>query len=190
MRHLKSFSLMAALAILLSFVVSVPNTDAATIKRNLTIKSYADMYYLEWTGSVGVVTADDMLFMADSTTANVYGVDPMYFRMDNNRAATTGPWKSEPGLKWPEKACVYVTQTGDADATTSDVYLTQSATKNGTFVKVGGTAQTITSVATTATIDLAAVPAVPQLFWKLVLDPTTATDSILVTGVRVMACDD
>ncbi len=187
MRHLKSFFMLGVFALIMSFMAS--NSEAATIKRNLAIKSYADTYYLEWTGSVGVVTADDMLFMTDTTTANVYGFDPMYFRMENNRGATTGPWKSNVGLHWPEKACVYVTETGDADATTSDVYLTQSATKGGTFVKTGA-AVTITSTATTATTDLAGLTVVPTLFSKLVLDPTTATDSILVTAVRIMACDD
>lgn len=187
---MKSFPRMifALFTLLLAFAFITP--DAAMVKRPLTVKSYADQYYLEWTGSAPVVTADSLVFFADTATANVFGVDPYYTLMANNRAATTGPWRSFPGIKIPEKACVYLTVAGDADATTSDVFVQQSATKNGTFVKVGATAQTHTSTASLTRTDLVAIPFVPVLFWKLTVDPTTATDSIEVTAVRILPCDD
>lgn len=178
MRILKFSALLA-----LSLVLAV---SAATIKRPLTVKSYAKQYYLEWTGTAGVLTADDMLISAD--TANSYGVDPFYFLY--NKKVSVGEEKVFPGEKIQEKACVMVTMAGDADATTSDVYLTQASTKNGTFVKVGATAQTVTSTATTTTMELAAVPLNPFYYWKLVIDPTTATDSVEVKGVQIYPCDD
>lgn len=179
MRIFKISSLLLALGLVLQ-------VTATTIKRPFTVKTYAKQYYLEWTGSTPTITADDILLSAD--TANSYGVDPFYFLY--NKKVSIGEEKVFPGEKLPEKACVSVTMAGDADATTSDVYLTQSATKGGTFVKVGGTAQTVTSVATTTTVELAAVPLNPFYFWKVVIDPTTATDSIEVKAVHVWPCDD
>lgn len=174
---------LSALLLALGLVMEV---TAAVIKRPLTVKTYAKQYYLEWTGTAPTVTADDILFSAD--TANSYGVDPFYFLY--TKKVSVGEARVFPGEKLPEKACVLVTLAGDADATTVDVYLTQSATKNGTFVKVGGTAPTVTSVITTTTMELAAVPVNPFYYWKVVVDPTSATDSVEVKGLHVWPCDD
>lgn len=188
---MKKFFGFYALLSLFAFLIS--SLDAAVVKRPMTAKSYGDMYYMEWTGSAPVVTADELDLMADTTAANVYGMDPFYMLMANNKSATTGPWHSYPGIHFPEKLCIEVTEAGDADATTSDVYVLQAATKSATHRKVtlaSAAASTVTSVATTTTRDIAAVPVNPFQFFKIVIDPTTATDSIEVVAVRAWSCDD
>lgn len=163
--------------------------EAATVKRPLTAKKYADQYYLEWTGSAPVVTADAAIFYAD--TANTYGVDPQYFTFFD-RSATAGngnPWLHFPKQTPPDSACVALTVAGDADATTSDVYFSQGATKSATMRKTGPpTAKTHTSTAATTDIQIVKLAVVPQLFWTLTVDPTSSTDSIEITGIRIYPC--
>lgn len=185
---LKLFNFVTRL--LLPMLVLMFVVDAATVKRPFTVKTYQDQTYLEWTGSAPVVTADALIMYADTTTANLYAVDPAnYLFLDKSASAGLNPWRHWPGQKAPDSVCVALTVAGDADPTTSDVYMSQGATKTATMRKTGTpTAKTHTSTTATTDLQLMKLALVPQLFWTLTIDPTTATDSIEVTAVRVYPC--
>jgi hypothetical protein len=177
-------------AVLLPILILSFAIEAATVKRPLTVKTYGDQKYLEWTGSAPVVTADALIFYADTAAANLYQVDPGNL-LFTDKAASAGfnPWLHYPGQIAQDSLCVALTVTGDADAATSDVYLSQSATKTGTVRKTGPpTAKTHTSTATTTDLQIVRLAYVPSLFWTLTVDPTTSTDSIEVLAARIYPC--
>lgn len=175
---------------LLPLFLLVAIVDSATVKRPLTVKQYKDQFYLEWTGSAPVVTADALIFYSDTAAANLYGIDPQFLMFtDKSVSAGFNPWMHLPNQLPSDSVCVAITAAGDGDATTSDVYLSQGATKSATMRKTGPpTAKTHTSTASTTDLQIVRVSMVPQLFWTLTIDPTTATDSIEVTAVRVYPC--
>jgi hypothetical protein len=179
MRNLKISVLLA-----LSLVLGV---SAATVKRPLTVKTYAKQYYLEWTGSAPVVTADDLELSADTTTGAIKGFDAFYLLY--NKKVSIGEEKVYPGEFVPKRLCVAVTAGGDADGTTSYVYTTQSATAGGTYVRNSSAYDSLTTAGATKVTENVDRPIIPVGFIKVLVDPTTATDSVEVTAVRIWPCD-
>lgn len=168
--------------LVLGFVFAV---YAATIKRPLTVKTYAKQYYLEWTGSAPTVTADDVEFSAD-TSGTSKGFDPFYLLY--NKKVSVGEEKVFPGEEPFRNLCIAVTAGGDADATSSLVHVNQSATASGTFVKTVSLSDTIVTAGATKITEIVARPHSPFLFNKVVVDPVSSTDSVEVTAVRIWPC--
>lgn len=178
MRYFKLSSLALVLA-LASLAFS------STIKRPLTVKTYGKQYYMEWTGSAPTVTADDVEFSAD-TSGTSKGFDPFYLLY--NKKVSVGEEKVFPGEAPFRNLCIAVTAGGDADGTSTLVYVNQASAANGTFVKTVALADTITTAGATKITEIVARPHNPFLFNKVVVDPVSSTDSIEVTAIRIWPC--
>lgn len=194
MRFLKTH-LLAIIAV----VLFVATSFGATLKRPLTVTTVGGQYMACWSGSAGVVTADNLVFMAD--TANSYGVDPAYFRM-GVQESFMGLKRGFPGTTISNRLCASLKIAGDGDATSSLVYLQQAALKTSAHIKVqNGTPavavgaanysqDTLTSVASDTLYFRKNLEYDPNRFWKVNVDPVSATDSIEVKEACFYTCRD
>ena len=185
--------------VLLLVIMACVASFSATVKRPLTVTTTGGQYKACWSGSAPVVTADNLIFSAD--TANSYGVDPAYFRMAEQEAFL-GLKRAFPGAVIPNKLCASLKIAGDADATTSLVYLQQADLKTSAHIKVqngtplgavGGANYSNDTLITTASDTLhfrKNLDYDPFKFWKVMVDPFTSTDSIEVKGACFYLCQD
>lgn len=164
--------------------------EAVMIKRPLTVKQYADQYYFEWVGTASVTSNDSIEFMADTTTANLYSVDPQYL-LFINKSATAGfnPWRTHAGGKVPEKVCSNIAVTAISDAVDITWGIYYSVTKSSTNV-LHATTTAVTHGSLVGAINSVGVPYDPGKFIKYLGVMTTATDTATVTRFTSFPCDD
>lgn len=186
MKNLMKYVTLGILPVL--FLMFVVNTESATFKRPLTLKTYGDMRYYEWSGSAITAAGDSVNFYAD--TANKYGVDPAGL-LSLNRSATAGlnPWYVYPGVKVPEKLCGHVGQKISAGATITFRTMWRM-TKSGTDnidVSASSAIAGIVGGEVMGHPDLAPRIDPGKFFW---IAATTATAVDTITRLTVYPCDD
>lgn len=187
MKNLMKYVTLGLLPVFLILFALSP-TESATFKRPLTMKSYGDVRYYEWTGSAITAAGDSVLFFAD--TANRYAIDPIGLLMQN-KSATAGlnPWFMQPNFKVPEKLCGHVGHRIAAGATISFRTIWRS-TKSGSdgYDLTASSAQAgSTGAEFIAHPDFAPRMDPGKFFW---IAGVTATAVDTITRLTVFPCDD
>jgi hypothetical protein len=162
---------------------------AASIKVPMTPKLFGKQQYYEWTGTNLKSTQADTLFLyADTTTATLSGMDPLYLL--RTEALSYHREARHPGDKPAEKVCLTVV--GHADADPSDVKVTPQWHQTATGTYYRALQDTLSFVLVTAADHQASASFKADFakFLSFKVGVTTATDSGVYQRFTVFPCDD